>query len=87
MTLMQRRFLAGGEESIRERLSVLNIRHSLSAVLLYCCARDRALPRGGFNVNGPLRDCLAPAYAYVRGAEFEALLLKKRARRRIGTLI
>lgn len=87
MTLMQRKFLAGRDEAIRERLSVLNIRHSLSSVLLYCCARDGVLPQGGYNVNRALRSELASTYSYVRNPEFDALVREADEARREPALI
>lgn len=74
MTKLQNTFLQSGDPAIRERLLVLNLRHSLSCALVF--ARSRAPARGQrpINVNRMLRQLLAGRVDYVGSAAFEHLL-------------
>lgn len=74
MTKMQNDFYASGEKNIMEKLSILNIRHSLSATILFFIHRDKRKASMAINVNRILRRNLADQFDYVSGKEFERLL-------------
>lgn len=74
MTKMQNDFYASGEKNIMEKLSILNIRHSLSAAILFLMHRDKRKIIRAINVNRILHRNLASQFDYVSGKEFEKLL-------------
>jgi len=74
MTKMQNVFYASGEKNIMEKLSILNIRHSLSTAILFLMHRDKCKVSRAINVNRILRRNLANQFDYVSGKEFEKLL-------------
>lgn len=74
MTKMQSNFYVSGEKKIMEKLSILNIRHSLSAAILFLIHRDKRKASMAINVNRILRRNLADQFDYVSGKEFEKLL-------------
>ena len=74
MTKMQNDFYASGGKNIMEKLSILNIRHSLSAAILFLMHRDKCKASMAINVNRILRQNLAGQFDYVSEKEFEKLL-------------
>lgn len=74
MTKMQRRYFETGNKDLMERLMTLNIRHSLSAVLVYLCGTRGAPSPHTVNVNDILRANLASQVGYVNGRDFQHLL-------------
>lgn len=74
MTKMQNDFYACGDKRIMEKLAVLNIRHSLSAAILFLMHRDKRKSRSVINVNQILRRNLTDQFEYVRGEDFKKLL-------------
>lgn len=74
MTKMQNDFYVSGEINIMEKLSTLNIRHSLSAAILFLMHRDKCKVSVSINVNRILLRNLADQFSYVNGKEFEKLL-------------
>jgi hypothetical protein len=74
MTAMHRTWLATGNPELRERLTVLNLRHSLSTALvaLYVLGIVRWPPR--FNINRLLHQHLAEHYAWLDSPTFQRLL-------------
>lgn len=73
MTDMQRRYLETGDRSLMEKLAVVNIRHSLSAVLLYgLCSSAGRLP-SRVNVNQILYNNIGNKLAYMQSPEFRSL--------------
>lgn len=74
MTRMHKEFLATQDHQIMEKLSVLNIRHSLSAALLYLFFRLGSKPEGEFNVNCILQRNLRSYFRYVKHVDFEKLI-------------
>ncbi len=74
MTAMQRTFLECADPRIYERLAVLNLRHSLSAALLYYFAQRGQRPRRTLNVNRIIHRMLRGHFAYLRTAGFKELL-------------
>jgi hypothetical protein len=73
MTGMQRDFYRTQDSGIRQRLTVVNIRHSLSAALLYCYFRRGYKPAKTVNVNKIIYNNLQNHLDYVREQQFEAL--------------
>jgi hypothetical protein len=74
MTAMHRTWLATGDPELRERLTVLNLRHSLSTALvaLYALGMVRWPP--GLNVNRVLYQHLVGRYAWLDSPTFQRLL-------------
>lgn len=73
MTKMQNDFYASGDRRIMEKLSVLNIRHSLSAAILFLMSREKCKAKKVINVNRIIYRNLGQ-FDYVRGEEFKKLL-------------
>jgi hypothetical protein len=73
MTALQRKFLASRDVSIRERLMVLNIRHSLSCGVVYLLAQGRRRGRPSINVNAMLARNLEGRFDYVSTPQFRGL--------------
>lgn len=74
MTALHRAYLATGAAEARERISVLNIRHSLSTALVAIRATDRATWSGTVNVNRLLAAELRDAFGWLSHPTFTALL-------------
>jgi hypothetical protein len=74
MTKMQNDFYVSGNKMIMEKLSVLNIRHSLSAAVLFLMQKSGRKARKNVNVNRILRRNLTDQFEYVRGGSFKKLL-------------
>ena len=73
MTHMQQEYLISGAQDIRERLAVLNLRHSLTAAIVALRRLGYYQWRKPVNVNPALRDNLSGFYDYVGSAAFMAL--------------
>ncbi len=73
MTKMQREFYQHHALLILEQIAVLNLRHSLSSVLLYLFHRF-GCPSYPVNINAILHRNLAAQFEYVRSARFASLL-------------
>jgi len=74
MTKMQNMYYANKDVSIMEKLSVLNLRHSLSAALLFLYHQNGKKPQKRINVNKIVYRNLKDYYGYVNSKEFKALL-------------
>lgn len=74
MTGLHRAYLDTGSVEARERISVLNIRHSLSTALVALRATDQARWLGTVNVNRLLAGELGDAFAWLGHPTFTALL-------------
>lgn len=76
MTALHRRWLEHGDTTAREKISVLNVRHSLSTA--YLAAHTTGLghwdTRGGLNVNQALAGGAAGAWAWLTTLAFADLL-------------
>lgn len=74
MTALHRRWTGQGDPAARERITVLNLRHSLSAA--YVALRGLGLCRWnpGLNVNQVLDRQLDGAFAWLASPEFRGLL-------------
>lgn len=73
MTSLHRKYLSGGDESVRERLTTLNLRHSLSTAILAMYQRgsmELTEPR----VNKHVHRMLTSKVPYVDSTEFLELL-------------
>jgi hypothetical protein len=57
-----------------EKLSVLNIRHSLSVAILFLMFQEKMMPKKKINTNRILLRNLSQYFAYVRGKEFNQLV-------------
>lgn len=74
MTKMQNDFYVSGDKQIMEKLSVLNIRHSLSAAILFIAQHENRRAKGAINVNRILHRNLTNHFDYVNGDAFKELL-------------
>jgi hypothetical protein len=74
MTAMHRAWLATGDPELRERLTVLNLRHSLSTALVAMHVLGIVRWPSGFNVNRLLYEHLAGRYAWLDSPTFQRLL-------------
>jgi len=74
MTALHRAYLATGSTEARERISVLNIRHSLSTALVALRATGQASWSGTLNVNRLLAAELDDSIGWLAHPTFTALL-------------
>ncbi len=74
MTAMHRTWLTTGSPELRERLTVLNLRHSLSTALVALHTLGIVRWPPGFNVNRLLYQHLAGRYAWLDSPTFHQLL-------------
>jgi len=74
MTALHRRWTEAGDTAAREKISVLNLRHSLSTALAALRASGADRREGGLNVNRMLADGLGDAFAWTASPAFTALL-------------
>jgi len=74
MTKMQNDFCSNGDVKIMEMLSVLNIRHSLSAMILFLLSQKGGKIKGKMNINRILFRNLGKYFAYVQTEAFKKLL-------------
>jgi hypothetical protein len=74
MTAMHRVWLNTGDDELRERITVLNLRHSLSTGLVALCAAGRGRWDGVLNVNRLLHAGLAGRFVWLDHPTFTALL-------------
>jgi hypothetical protein len=74
MTALHRDWLDEGSAEARERITVLNLRHSLSAALVALRALDACTWTGRLNVNRILDRHLHGAFAWLDHPTFQALL-------------
>jgi len=74
MTKMHNDFCNSGDTKTMEMLSVLNIRHSLSAMILFLLSQRRGKLKKKTNVNKILFDNLKKYFAYVETEAFKKLL-------------
>lgn len=74
MTKMQNDFYVSGDIKIMEKLSVLNIRHSLSAAILFLIYREKRKAEKIINVNQIIYKNLANQFDYVCSEDFRKLL-------------
>ncbi len=74
MTALHRRWLEAGDAMAREKISVLNLRHSLSTALVAARAAGLGSWEPGLNVNRLLAAGLGGAFGWLFGPVFAALL-------------
>lgn len=74
MTKMHKEYLENGNSDSMERLLTLNIRHSLSAILVYLCGLNGKTMKKEINVNSILHKTLKTTIPYVGSEEFSSLL-------------
>jgi len=74
MTALHRRWLELGDTTAREKITVLNPRHSLSAAMVAARAAGLAQWQPGLNVNRVLADELGDAFSWLAHPVFTALL-------------
>jgi hypothetical protein len=80
MTALHRDWLTCGDSEARERVTVLNLRHSLSTAYVAVRAAGHATWRAPLNVNATLATHLAGRVGWVEHPTFRALVPKRRAR-------
>ncbi len=74
MTALHRRWLETQDMTAREKITVLNLRHSLSTALVAAHAAGLGCWQGGLNVNRLLAAGLGGAFGWLASPEFTALL-------------
>lgn len=74
MTALHREWLVNRDDVARERISVLNLRHSLSTCLVALRAAHRGTWGGTLNVNRLLADQLAGTFTWFGSAAFSRLV-------------
>ena len=74
MTALHRRWLETGDTSAREKITVLNLRHSLSTALVAIRAAGLGSWPSGLNVNRLLADGLGEAFGWLSSPVFTVLL-------------
>ena len=74
MTALHRRWLDLGDTAAREKITVLNLRHSLSTALVAARAAELARWQPGLNVNRLLARELGDAFGWLAHPVFTALL-------------
>jgi hypothetical protein len=74
MTALHRRWLDTGDVAAREKITVLNLRHSLSTALVAAHAAGLGSWQPGLNVNRLLATELGEAYGWLASPAFAALL-------------
>jgi hypothetical protein len=74
MTALHRRWLELGDITAREKITVLNLRHSLSTAIVAARAAGLAHWQPGLNVNRLLADGLDCAFGWLAHPVFAALL-------------
>jgi hypothetical protein len=74
MTALHRRWLQAGDPEAREKITVLNLRHSLSTALVATHAAGLGYWEPGLNVNGLLTAGLGGAFGWLSSPVFHALL-------------
>ena len=74
MSALHRKFLGDQDQRIAQRLAILNLRHSLSTLMLSTIGLGYLkVPTTRWNSNVTLRDSLWDSVEYVNAAEFELL--------------
>lgn len=76
MTKLQNSFFETQDEDIYERISVMNLRHSLCAIVLYWLNGkiNNAEQRKPININKSIYNCLKNDFDWVASKEFSPLL-------------
>jgi hypothetical protein len=74
MTALHRRWLETGDTAAREKITVLNLRHSLSTALVATHAAGLGCWPPGLNVNRLLAKGLGEAFGWLSSPVFNALL-------------
>jgi hypothetical protein len=74
MTALHRRWLERGDTSAREKVTVLNLRHSLSTAMVAARAAGLARWQPGLNVNRLLAGGLGSGLGWIADPVFTALL-------------
>jgi hypothetical protein len=74
MTALHRRWLETQDTTAREKITVLNLRHSLSTALVAAHAAGLGRWQGRLNVNRLLATRLGGAFSWLANPEFTALL-------------
>jgi hypothetical protein len=74
MTYLHNQFIKNNDKNIREKLSVLNLRHNLSAILVYQLYIDNIRLRKYININKILYKNLKDIFPYVKEDSFKQLI-------------
>jgi hypothetical protein len=74
MTALHRRWLESRDDTAREKITVLNLRHSLSTAMVAARAAGLAHWQPGLNTNRILAAALDSAFAWLAQPDFTALL-------------
>lgn len=79
MTALHRHWLDTGDATAREKITVLNLRHSLSTALVAAHAAGLGCWQPGLNVNRVLASGLGDAFGWLSSPVFTALLRNRSA--------
>lgn len=74
MTALHREFIQNKDNSIREKLSVMNIRHNLSSILVYELYKSNIFLEKFININKILYINLKPYFNYVKTDTFKDIM-------------
>ena len=74
MTALHKIYLENKDYSIRERLSVMNIRHNLSSILVYEIFKNNLYLEKYININRILFSNLQNYFSYVNNDDFKELM-------------
>jgi hypothetical protein len=78
MTALHRRWTQAGDTEAREKITVLNLRHSLSTALAGMRATGTGHWDSGLNVNQMLASSLGDVFGWTKAPVFRALLEDRR---------
>ncbi len=74
MTTLHREFIQNKDDSIREKLSVMNIRHNLSSILVYELYKNNLFLDKFININRILYKNLNKYFNYVKTDKFKDIM-------------
>ena len=74
MTAMQYKYYSTGDYHIRERLQILNVRHSLSSAVLAHVIRSGIRRKIPLNLNNAIHEQLASSISYLSSEQFQSTL-------------
>lgn len=74
MTALHREFMQNKDYSIREKLSVMNIRHNLSSILVYELYKNNLFLEKYININRILYNNLNTYFNYVETEQFKEIM-------------
>lgn len=74
MTALHHEFIQNKDHSISEKLSVMNIRHNLSSILVYELYKNNLFLKKFININRILYNNLNTFFNYIETDDFKKLM-------------